>query len=86
MKYTCRSKIATCEICRHHSFPSSLAVNGGFAIESNGRAPSASSAVRNWSTFERYCPFVVDQGVGVCAPKSSFSAIIGVWQPVTETA
>ena len=36
--------------------------------------------------FARYCAVVVVQGVGVCAPKSSFSAIHGVWQPVTETA
>ena len=36
--------------------------------------------------FARYCAVVVVHGVGVCAPKSSFSAIQGVWQPVTETA
>ncbi len=59
---------------------------GGFAIESSGRAPSAASAVRNWSTFARYWALLDDHGVGVCAPASSFSAIIGVWQPVTLTA
>ena len=36
--------------------------------------------------FARYCAVVAVQGVGVWAPKSSFSAIHGVWQPVTETA
>ena len=36
--------------------------------------------------FSRYCSVVPVQGVGVCAPKSSFSAIQGVAQSVTETA
>ena len=36
--------------------------------------------------FARYCAVVVVHGVGVWAPKSSFSAIHGVWQPLTETA
>jgi hypothetical protein len=36
--------------------------------------------------FARYWAVVVVHGVGVCAPKSSFSAIHGVWQPLTETA
>ena len=36
--------------------------------------------------FARYCAVVVVHGVGVWAPKSSFNAIQGVWQPVTETA
>ena len=77
--------IATFETCRHHS-AASPPVNGGFATESSGRAPRFDSAVRNASTFARYCAFVSDHGVGVCAPKSSFSATIGFWQPVTPTA
>ena len=36
--------------------------------------------------FSRYCAVVAVHGVGVCAPKSSFRAIHGVWQPLTETA
>ena len=36
--------------------------------------------------FARYCAVVAVHGVGVWAPKSSFSAIHGVAQPVTETA
>ena len=77
--------IATFETSRHQS-AASPPVNGGFAIESSGLAPSADSALMNASTFARYCAFVSDHGVGVCAPNSSFSATIGVWQPVTPTA
>ena len=36
--------------------------------------------------FSRYCAVVAVHGVGVWAPKSSFRAIQGVAQPVTETA
>ena len=36
--------------------------------------------------FARYWAVVVVHGVGVWAPKSSFRAIHGVWQPVTDTA
>ena len=46
-------------------------------------APSASSAWTSASTLARYCALVALHGVGVCAPKSSFSAISGVAQPVT---
>ena len=53
-------------------------VYGGFAIESAVVAPSAFSARRNARTFARYCAVVSVHGVGVCAPKSSFSAISGV--------
>ena len=49
-------------------------------------APSASSACSRLSTFARYCAFVALHGVGVWAPKSSFSAINGVEHPVTCTA
>ena len=77
--------IATFETWRHHS-AASPPVKGGLATERSGRAPRVESAVRNASTFARYCAFVSDHGVGVWAPKSSFSATIGVWQPVTPTA
>ncbi len=59
---------------------------GGFGIESSGVAPRLLRSVRNCSTFARYCPLFAVQGVGVWAPASSLSAIVGVGQPVTETA
>jgi hypothetical protein len=61
-------------------------VYGGFAIVTPTVAPRARSWRTSRSTFSRYCAVVGVHGVGVCAPKSSFSAIHGVWQPVTETA
>jgi hypothetical protein len=54
-----------------------------------GRGGVEPSAARFWSSasaFARYCAFVSDHGVGVWAPKSSFSAMIGVVQPATVTA
>ena len=47
----------------------------------NGFAPRSASRLTRASVFARYCAVVVVQGVGVCAPKSSFSAIHGVVQP-----
>src|SRR4026209_2504452 len=52
----------------------------------NGFAPRSASRLTRASLFARYCAVVVVQGVGVCAPKSSFSAIHGVVQPDTVTA
>ena len=46
-------------------------------------APRLVRSVRNWRTFARYWALFGVHGVGVCAPASSFSAIVGVWQPVT---
>ncbi len=51
-----------------------------------GVAPSSPRSCSRASAFARYCAFVALQGVGVWAPKSSFSAISGVLQPVTWTA
>ncbi len=59
---------------------------GGFAIVSAVVAPSASRSCISASTLARYCALFVLHGVSVCAPKSSFSAISGVWQPVTSCA
>ena len=85
VKYTCRIRIAVCAACRHQS-AASPPVYGGFAIVIAGVAPSLASSWSSNRTFARYCALVVLQGVGVCAPKSSFSAISGVAQPVTCTA
>jgi hypothetical protein len=52
----------------------------------NGFAPRSASRLTRASVLARYCAVVVVQGVGVCAPKSSFSAIHGVVQPDTVTA
>jgi hypothetical protein len=49
-------------------------------------APRAVSWVRSASTFARYRAFPGVHGVCVPAPKSSFSAINGVAQPVCLTA
>ena len=61
-------------------------MNGGFAIVIAVVAPSAFSARSSARTLARYWAVVAVHGVGVCAPKSSFSAISGVLQPVTCTA
>ena len=61
-------------------------MNGGLAIFTNTLAPRAASCRTSASVFARYCAVVGVQGVGVCAPKSSFSAIHGVLQPDTVTA
>src|SRR5215218_2518878 len=69
-----------------HQSAASPPVYGGLAIVIAGRAPSFFSSWRSVSVLARYCAFPADHGVGVCAPKSSFSAITGVEQPVTVTA
>ena len=56
------------------------------AIVTNGLAPRSASRRTSASVLARYCAVVVVHGVGVCAPKSSFSAIQGVVQPVMVTA
>ena len=60
---------------------------GGFAIERSGVAPEVRQVGQELEHVRPVLRVVVGvQGVGVCAPASSFSAIVGVWQPVTETA
>ena len=55
-------------------------------MERSGVAPMPARSVRNWRTLARYWALLGVHGVGVWAPASSFSAIVGVWQPVTVTA
>src|SRR5437868_15526806 len=76
---------ATWATCRHQS-PAVPSVYGVEFTSRNGRAPRCASVVRYRSTFARYCVFVADHGVTSPEPKSSFSAIHGVVQPVALTA
>ena len=85
VKKTWRIRIAAEARSRHHC-AASPPVLGGFAIVTAGLAPRSASRRTRASVFARYCAVVAVQGAGVCAPKSSFSAIHGVWQPVTVTA
>ena len=77
--------MATDATSRHH-WAASPAVFGGLAIVMNTLAPRSASRFRRISVFARYCAVVAVHGAGVWAPKSSFSAIHGVAQPVTVTA
>src|SRR3954451_6201882 len=77
--------LATFDTCSHHA-PASPSVYGGFEISRYGTAPRCASRVRYARTSARYCVFVELHGVTRSAPKSSFSAITGVWQTVEATA
>src|SRR6478736_3506833 len=50
-----------------------------------GCAPFAARACRYANTFARYCAVAADHGVGIVAPKSSFSTTSGVVQPPLRT-
>src|SRR5215471_13834825 len=72
---------ATCETELHQATASLEPEYGDLAIRRTGCAPFAARSCRNASTFARYCAVEALQGVGIPAPKSSFSTMSGVVQP-----
>src|SRR5262252_2415075 len=72
---------ATCDTERHHATASGDPAYGDLLIRITGCAPFAARSCRNASTFARYCAVEALQGVGIDAPKSSFSTMSGVVQP-----
>ena len=80
-----RTMSDTCTTARHQS-PATSPPNGGEEMSRYGCAPRAASWVSKASTSARYCVLPADHGVWIVEPKSSFSAISGVWQPVCLTA
>src|SRR6266581_6921445 len=76
---------ATCETERHHATASLEPAYGDLLINRTGCAPLAARSCRYASTSARYCAVEAVHGVGIVAPKSSFSTIIGVVQPPLRT-
>src|SRR5438034_257303 len=70
---------ATCATSRHQP-GESIGVFGLDGTSRNGRAPLAASSLRSPRTFVRYWAVGAFQGVGAVGPRSSLSAIHGVWQ------
>src|SRR5215469_4188202 len=66
---------------RHHATASLLPAYGALLISRTGCAPCAAKSCKNASTFARYCAVEAIHGVGIPAPKSSFSTTRGVVQP-----
>src|SRR5262249_2461378 len=76
---------ATCETERHQATASLEPEYGDLAIRRTGCAPFAARSCRNASTLARYCAVEAVHGVGIPAPKSSFSTTSGVAQPPVRT-
>src|SRR5215467_592827 len=72
---------ATCEIERHQATASLEPAYGDLLIRRTGCAPFAARSCMNASTFARYWAVEAVHGVGIPAPKSSFSTMSGVAQP-----
>src|SRR6476469_3590594 len=70
---------------RHQATASEEPPYGDLLIRSTGWAPLAARSCRNASTAARYCAVEALQGVGMPAPKSSFSTMSGVLQPPMRT-
>src|SRR5215475_2854154 len=71
----------------HQATASLLPVNGGELTRRTGCAPRSDRSWRKVRMLARYWAVEADHGVGVAAPKSSFSTISGVVQPpVAATA
>src|SRR5438067_4962928 len=86
-RYTSRTMSATFDTERHHVMASLLPAYGDLLIRSTGCAPFAARSCRYASTFARYCAVEALHGVGIPAPKSSFSTMSGVAHPsVRSTA
>ena len=86
-RYTSRTMSATFDTERHHVMASLLPAYGDLLIRSTGCAPFAARSCRYASTFALYCAVEALHGVGIPAPKSSFSTMSGVAHPsVRSTA